>query len=140
MRISDWSSDVCSSDLNGAQFRQHLGHGRPDTGSRAHIARVLPQLCDFLFEMHFQLAPTENQTPNAAQQCLMHFCWLTRLISVRVTRKIGHNAFPAYFFINPQSGKIIIRSEEHPSELQSLMRISYAVFCLKKKQPHHLLI
>src|SRR3546814_4941459 len=58
--------------------------------------------------MHFQLAPTENQTPNAAQQCLMHFCWLTRLISVRVTRKIGHNAFPAYFFINPQSGKIII--------------------------------
>src|SRR3546814_7235252 len=38
----------------------------------------------------------------------MHFCWLTRLISVRVTRKIGHNAFPAYFFFNPQSGKIII--------------------------------
>src|SRR3546814_9393780 len=30
-----------------------------------------------------------------------------------------------------------IRSEEHTSELQSLMRISYAVFCLKKKQPHH---
>src|SRR3546814_20437263 len=53
MRISDGSSDVCSSDLivppvshgyNGAQFRQHLGHGRPDTGSCAHIARVLPQL------------------------------------------------------------------------------------------------
>src|SRR3546814_3824319 len=31
-----------------------------------------------------------------------------------------------------------IRSEEHTSELQSLMRISYAVFCLKKKKPHHL--
>src|SRR3546814_6812875 len=31
----------------------------------------------------------------------------------------------------------VIRSEEHTSELQSLMRISYAVFCLKKKQPHN---
>src|SRR3546814_8852930 len=30
-----------------------------------------------------------------------------------------------------------LRSEEHTSELQSLMRISYAVFCLKKKKPHH---
>src|SRR3546814_10797526 len=30
-----------------------------------------------------------------------------------------------------------LRSEEHTSELQSLMRISYAVFCLKKKQQHH---
>src|SRR3546814_8458971 len=59
---------------NGAQFRQHLGHGRPDTGSRAHIASVLPQLCAFLFEMHFQLAPTEYPTPPAAQHCLIHFC------------------------------------------------------------------
>src|SRR3546814_10758979 len=38
----------------------------------------------------------------------MHFCWLTRLIPVRVTLKIGHNAFPAYFLLHPQSGKIII--------------------------------
>src|SRR3546814_17395117 len=118
MRISDWSSDVCSSDLNGAQFRQHLGHGRPDTGSRAHIARVLPQLSDFLFEMPFQLAPTEHQTPNAAQQCLMHFCWLTRLIPVRVTRKIGPNAFPAYFCITPQRGKIIIMNQDVPISLE----------------------
>src|SRR3546814_6087784 len=33
--------------------------------------------------------------------------------------------------------KFIVRSEEHTSELQSLMRISYAVFCLKKKNPQH---
>src|SRR3546814_1810933 len=32
--------------------------------------------------------------------------------------------------------KATVRSEEHTSELQSLMRISYAVFCLKKKKPH----
>src|SRR3546814_10175599 len=35
------------------------------------------------------------------------------------------------------AGKIGVRSEEHTSELQSLMRISYAVFCLKKKTTHH---
>src|SRR3546814_2067262 len=44
---------------------------------------------------------------------------------------------------NPSTGKTIVsvpklgRSEEHTSELQSLMRISYAVFCLKKKNTHH---
>src|SRR3546814_4516290 len=34
----------------------------------------------------------------------------------------------------PSSGRVVLRSEEHTSELQSLMRISYAVFCLKKKR------
>src|SRR3546814_16703223 len=36
------------------------------------------------------------------------------------------------------SASVWARSEEHTSELQSLMRISYAVFCLKKKNPHHI--
>src|SRR3546814_5264900 len=36
---------------------------------------------------------------------------------------------------DPLVGAVVVRSEEHTSELQSLMRISYAVFCLKKKQP-----
>src|SRR3546814_9862341 len=37
----------------------------------------------------------------------------------------------------PVGNDAVDRSEEHTSELQSLMRISYAVFCLKKKQTHH---
>src|SRR3546814_10174704 len=41
----------------------------------------------------------------------------------------GHAVLPAH-------RKIKVRSEEHTSELQSLMRISYAVFCLKKKKKH----
>src|SRR3546814_6036078 len=40
------------------------------------------------------------------------------------------------WFHNPAAA-ILVRSEEHTSELQSLMRISYAVFCLKKKKPHN---
>src|SRR3546814_1941373 len=39
--------------------------------------------------------------------------------------------------LGPDSSALIHRSEEHTSELQSLMRISYAVFCLKKKYTHH---
>src|SRR3546814_10748993 len=34
--------------------------------------------------------------------------------------------------------RVVVRSEEHTSELQSLMRISYAVFCLKKKKPYNI--
>src|SRR3546814_10483842 len=38
------------------------------------------------------------------------------------------------YFVRPIIGTAVFRSEEHTSELQSLMRISYAVFCLKKKK------
>src|SRR3546814_2464443 len=40
----------------------------------------------------------------------------------------------------PSAFKVRLRSEEHTSELQSLMRISYAVFCLKKKKQHNLIL
>src|SRR3546814_2353064 len=39
--------------------------------------------------------------------------------------------------VTPPAGLSTVRSEEHTSELQSLMRISYAVFCLKKKNTHN---
>src|SRR3546814_4125863 len=45
----------------------------------------------------------------------------------------AHAPESGYFFIDPDTGMNPHRSEEHTSELQSLMRISYAVFCLKKK-------
>src|SRR3546814_6745762 len=47
----------------------------------------------------------------------------------------GFSGFGAAMVFIPLAG---IRSEEHTSELQSLMRISYAVFCLKKKTQHHI--
>src|SRR3546814_6518367 len=50
----------------------------------------------------------------------------------------GRDVFPRMTIAeNLQVGELINRSEEHTSELQSLMRISYAVFCLKKKQHTH---
>src|SRR3546814_9839582 len=51
---------------------------------------------------------------------------------------VGPLLFPIVgFYEAPIAAGLIGRSEEHPSELQSLMRISYAVFCLKKKQNTH---
>src|SRR3546814_4057893 len=77
MRISDWSSDVCSSDLNSLFVGCFLG------------------------------------LPDHVQQ--FAYC-------VGLTLCLDRLAI-----------KEVMRSEEHTSELQSLMRISYAVFCLKKK-------
>src|SRR3546814_6794471 len=87
MRISDWSSDVCSSDLRSVD-------PGPCIAGEAHKA--------------------EADGPGIGEQ----------------GRDRGDDAFPVAQ-PHPPLGN---RSEEHTSELQSLMRISYAVFCLKKKK------
>src|SRR3546814_1753640 len=102
MRISDWSSDVCSSDL------------RFNSSAAAAPARRHAATCSFsLRERRCQGAiPAANtMIPPASASA--------------VTTLIGSNWTDGS-----------TRSEEHTSELQSLMRISYAVFCLKKKNKH----
>src|SRR3546814_6112588 len=95
MRISDWSSDVCSSDL-GLSSADGSAWKRPSIG----LSRIYSP-------------PSAN--PRRGSLPFMR----PAVISRSVTRK---------------STALSIRSEEHTSELQSLMRISYAVFCLKKKK------
>src|SRR3546814_8031825 len=112
MRISDWSSDVCSSDLLGAQRGQRLDqHGGLDRHvQRADDACALQRLrrAEFLAQGH----------------------------------QAGHFGFgdvdlaAAVIGQRDVADHIVFRSEEHTSELQSLMRNSYAVFCLKKKKEH----
>src|SRR3546814_10708838 len=110
MRISDWSSDVCSSDLIRSFLQRRLGGHRAD-----HI--VERELLD--------LAPIEFDQPGGE--------WLRVLLDPRFHRPVfaRHERADLQlpFADQPQRR----RSEEHTSELQSLMRISYAVFCLKKK-------
>src|SRR3546814_7955744 len=107
MRISDWSSDVCSSDLAAAFAGLGLGlfqvavlrfavegaglFDGPSVGIVFNLARVVSTVSGIAFLSHL-LAEREK----------FH------------------------------SARIVERSEEHTSELQSLMRISYAVFCLKQ--------
>src|SRR3546814_5789068 len=95
MRISDWSSDVCSSDLA-------RGAGSRSLGRRPVPARVVRQRRAAGFD---------------GERRVHHRLDLAEL--VRAVRRRRPAACQ--------------RSEEHTSELQSLMRISYAGFCLKKK-------
>src|SRR3546814_7276667 len=113
MRISDWSSDVCSSDLYAGlipvplPLTIHLGgHGAYVERLRTMIGKAAPQLA---------VGPAE-MLPYLKEAA----------VGVRV---IGT---PEDFYNLPAEGGD--RSEEHTSELQSLMRISYAVFCLNKKK------
>src|SRR3546814_5587824 len=103
MRISDWSSDVCSSDLIGDAVDADVDHGR---------ARLDP------FALH-HLRPAHGGDDDVGA---MH----DRGNVPRAAVRDGDRAI----FRQQQ----LRRSEEHTSELQSLMRISYAVFCLKKKK------
>src|SRR3546814_3334432 len=106
MRISDWSSDVCSSDL---VTRHPL------------IANLL--LPPFIFILLYRV-PFDMPRSWRRERSLVH---LTNLTLVAVLGGLGLAL--GYDRVAAVQG----RSEEHTSELQSLMRISYAVFCLKKK-------
>src|SRR3546814_10321992 len=112
MRISDWSSDVCSSDLR-AVLRP-----RPRLAPVTRAILVMVASCclrgrlDMPHEGLRVLPGPFGSLPNPTK------CW-------RADREIVRSCHDQL----AQRGQ---RSEEHPSELQSLMRISYAVFCLKK--------
>src|SRR3546814_10780052 len=122
MRISYWSSDVCSSDLGkrtdhhvlavvGQQLRRHAGNLRVEKQveeERRHQVVAMVAQCDLveslLFGERVQRAAAQARAQRAHGLAFRHHAHDHR-----------------------------VRSEEHTSELQSLMRISYAVFCLKKK-------
>src|SRR3546814_9930482 len=98
MRISDWSSDVCSSDLCSQP-----------------ACLPLPPVC---------LMPSKAYIGRSSKEPKG---------SVRQVRSVSRTiATWAHHILS-----FAVRSEEHTSELQSLMRISYAVFCLKKKINHY---
>src|SRR3546814_1767173 len=122
MRISDWSSDVCSSDLH----RRSCQPGSPE--NRAGSER--PQL-------HQDRAPGGLHLHARRNGGLMRL--LSRLIPRSITGQItGLVAVSVLLGLGLVATSLLVffehRSEEHTSELQSLMRISYAVFCLKKKR------
>src|SRR3546814_3963907 len=95
MRISDWSSDVCSSDLSPAA-------SRPRRRPRPSLSRRGPS------SPRDHSAVSRDWWPRGQASGKEHWAWK----------------------------HLYGRSEEHTSELQSLMRISYAVFCLKNKKEH----
>src|SRR3546814_9048419 len=118
MRISDWSSDVCSSDLRqriiaGRQVEQQrfvdiiFGRIRTVEAAAGHFGAARP-------------GQRPEQIAVAGQAVEDQPC----------RRREGEGQPLGLAGIDMAAD----RSEEHTSELQSLMRISYAVFCLKKKK------
>src|SRR3546814_9101929 len=123
MRISDWSSDVCSSDLldrNGINKAVFDGLATP---GNQWVAPTNPN--------YVKAFPVPKRDVAKAKALL----------------KEAGNPHPVVNLVTPTTtdarniaqvvqamAKDAERSEEHTSELQSLMRISYAVFCLKKKK------
>src|SRR3546814_9415393 len=117
MRISDWSSDVCSSDLPGIDV--------PDQRI-FHLLRafVFPQMTDDTIVVVTSRSPGDHLFLMAPD----HSGDFRKKILVTNGYLVGANV-DVWKIIGSAN-----RSEEHTSELQSLMRISYAVFCLKKKK------
>src|SRR3546814_1433809 len=118
MRISDWSSDVCSSDLAGV--------------GKTEIAKVL---ADTLGRRLVRLQCYEGLDVAAA---VYEWNYPRQMVEIRVAEAAGEHDRARLSGDIFDERFLIERSEEHTSELQSLMRISYAVFCLIKKKNQHI--
>src|SRR3546814_10259778 len=110
MRISDWSSDVCSSDLFDRDARV------PETKFAIGVGEAIDDARAFV-----QVAALEQHRTRAERaQTGQRPFGIATVGDARTQQQLGL--------------RDVRRSEEHTSELQSLMRTSYAVFCLKKKK------
>src|SRR3546814_1759322 len=140
MRISDWSSDVCSSDLAQAVSG--------DIGKAARDDRGLPEPCEFIEQdQDWDIAGSVGQIARVEIHQLLQEEAVNRRDPVDI---VGRDTEIDRHVPRPDFAQVeiacrgrgidhgvepeIARSEEHTSELQSLMSISYAVFCLQKKK------
>src|SRR3546814_5223175 len=122
MRISDWSSDVCSSDLVEARRAPVAPAVDADVHAPDGAVAGPGQAAD-----HQRAAPVGHRRLRAgAGDDRLHVHQPGEAPRLAVGQQVG--VLRGLLAVVPG------RSEEHTSELQSLMRISYAVFCLKKKK------
>src|SRR3546814_2367472 len=114
MRISDWSSDVCSSDLLLARFRKMF------------CVREFVKLYKYLGRE--LMNNNHNFLSGCAIAALAWSGFSAPAFAQNASEQVAETADPA------ESDEIVVRSEEHTSELKALMRNSNAVFCLSKKK------
>src|SRR3546814_9562204 len=132
MRISDWSSDVCSSDLVQVLIEQQRlvveGAGAAGIAALMHEPgryagrRVATVICGGNIDSRI-----------LASVMMRGLVRDGRIVRLRVEIPDEPGVLATVARVIGETGGNIVRSEEHTSELQSLMRISYAVFCLKKQ-------
>src|SRR3546814_2432791 len=143
MRISEWSSDVCSSDLIG-----HVGTQLDGFTHQSHRNSLYNcfEIDEISTRSGFEKLGIDKVGMLMGRGVLIDVAGLKGVemlpdnyeITVEdleaALKKQGTTIEPGdAVVIHTGWGKLWARSEEHTSELQSLMRISYAVFCLKKK-------
>src|SRR3546814_6199340 len=154
MRISDWSSDVCSSDLpieideagDLVPGEVACAHLEPAPGTEIDPKSL--EVTGIVLDHPFRMAKPERE---ALDHVFAPVRAAVRKYECQRAILVGHNAHFDLNFLNAAVARVahkrnpfhpfsvfdtvtLARSEEHTSELQSLMRISYAAFCLKKKQ------
>src|SRR3546814_6343940 len=133
MRISDWSSDVCSSDLQFEFYEEpqyaesyRYRKGNSLNQNYGYIAERL-----FVDDQEALNSPKQNFGEYGGGDIKYLDVNRDGQITSADRVPLGHPTVPEIVYGFGFSAGY--RSEEHTSELQSLMRISYAVFCLKKK-------
>src|SRR3546814_7153019 len=126
MRISDWSSYVCSSDLTEIEV---------EIGREALPLDVIVAIVDlFGKDQAVVVAPSVRLDIIGLELALIIGDAARHAEAVRQALREVDAALGGQLF------RIVVRSEEHTSELPSLMRNSYAVFCLQKKTNYHRII
>src|SRR3546814_10825530 len=137
MRISDGSSDVCSSDLelddlHGKQASLLFTSGYvSNEATLSTLAKLLPGCIIFSDELNHASMIAGIRNAGCEKKVWRHndLAHLEELLKAAPADAPKLIAFESVYSMDGD----VARSEEHTSELQSLMRISYAVFCLKKK-------
>src|SRR3546814_3926527 len=133
MRISDWSSDVCSSDLE--RLKRNGVKAHPTQKPEALLYRILLACTkpgDIVLDPFFGTGTTGA----VARRLGRHWIGIEReedyceVALERIAAALPLDESALTIMQSPKT-QPRVRSEEHTSELQSLMRISYAVFCMK---------
>src|SRR3546814_6838683 len=114
MRIRDWSSVVCSSELTACSVTSSESGADETPTHNSHIENVITHA--FHAAINFSIAAISFGAPSVSTRGPCSVITTSSSMRMPIPQNFGS------------------RSEEHTSELQSLMRISYAVFCLKKKK------
>src|SRR3546814_10465280 len=142
MRISDWSSDVCSSDLQVEVGDQVITLGRGDLILVSVVQKTAYDTVRVRDGVDINVRAVDMEPTHQCKAltragvCAILWTRQPDVLSTRSRFKIGAWLIP----LNDDTATALMaeavagRSEEHTSELQSLMRISYAVFCLTKKK------
>src|SRR3546814_1115165 len=155
MRISDWNSDVCSSDLAYDYPEQFIN--QPDSFlNRVPRLPTSPEGKEMYAWLLLNVAYALREHGHMLEsiryyESALNYCTTEQLTKpdrvLYIAKPLGnlytqvgdlqkalHIHLETIKLAEGQASQLAARSEEHTSELQSLMRISYAVFCLKKKK------